>query len=43
MNTTLQDRTESMLDQALEMTFPASDPITIYLPESEDAEPLPIA
>jgi len=27
------DRTSLALDAALEMTFPASDPIAIYLPE----------
>jgi hypothetical protein len=41
MNENVQDRTESMLDQALEMTFPASDPFTIYRPEADDAEQLP--
>lgn len=29
----LEDRTDAMLDHALEMTFPASDPFTIYFPE----------
>ena len=33
MTTKLQDRTDAMLDQALEMTFPASDPFTIYFPD----------
>ena len=28
-----EDRLEKMLDQALEMTFPASDPIAIYVPD----------
>ena len=27
------DRTSAALDAALEMTFPASDPIAVYLPE----------
>ena len=27
------DRISDALDQALEMTFPASDPIAVYLPE----------
>jgi hypothetical protein len=31
----LQDHIEEKLDYALEMTFPASDPFTIYLPEVE--------
>jgi hypothetical protein len=30
---TLHDHIEEKLDYALEMTFPASDPFTIYLPE----------
>jgi hypothetical protein len=30
---TAQDRMERALDAALEMTFPASDPIAIYRPE----------
>jgi hypothetical protein len=30
-----EDRINAMLDHALEMTFPASDPFTIYLPEAE--------
>src|SRR4051812_6083303 len=33
MNT--DDRIDAMLDHALEMTFPASDPFTIYFPEVE--------
>jgi hypothetical protein len=28
-----EDRLDRMLDHALEMTFPASDPIAIYMPE----------
>ena len=31
------DRIESMLDQALEMTFPASDPYALYFPETDRA------
>ena len=27
-----EDRLDRMLDQALEMTFPASDPISVYIP-----------
>ena len=27
-----QDRLDLMLDHALEMTFPASDPIALYIP-----------
>ena len=38
MNAKMQDRTDFMLDQALEMTFPASDPITIYLPQHPDVK-----
>ena len=30
-----EDRTDAMLDHALEMTFPASDPFTIYFPERD--------
>lgn len=29
----LEDRVDAMLDHALEMTFPASDPFTIDRPE----------
>jgi hypothetical protein len=32
-----QDRLDRMLDEALEMTFPASDPFTVYMPEKESA------
>lgn len=32
------DRIDKMLDEALEMTFPASDPFTIYIPEANAAE-----
>jgi hypothetical protein len=35
MPMTLQNHIEEKLDYALEMTFPASDPFTIYLPEGE--------
>ena len=38
MDEKVQDRTEMMLDQALEMTFPASDPIAVYLPERDDVD-----
>lgn len=31
----IDDRIDTMLDHALEMTFPASDPFTIYFPETE--------
>ena len=30
-------RVDAMLDHALEMTFPASDPFTVYFPEAEPA------
>jgi hypothetical protein len=30
-----EDRIDAMLDHGLEMTFPASDPFTIYFPEIE--------
>ena len=38
--TYFEDRTNSALDSALEMTFPASDPIAVYIPEerTEDRE-----
>ena len=29
------DRTDWMLDRALQMTFPASDPIGVYMPDNE--------
>jgi hypothetical protein len=35
MPMTLQDRIEKKLDYALEMTFPASDPFTICVPQVE--------
>jgi hypothetical protein len=31
----VEDRIDAMLDHAIEMTFPASDPFTIYFPEVE--------
>lgn len=31
---TLEDRIDKALDAALEMTFPASDPIAVYIAES---------
>lgn len=34
---TAQDRMNRALDAALEMTFPASDPIAIYAPEEPRA------
>ena len=33
-----EDRIDAMLDYALEMTFPASDPFTVYFPEVEPDE-----
>ena len=30
-----QERLDRMLDEALEMTFPASDPFTVYMPEKD--------
>jgi hypothetical protein len=36
----VEDHIDAMLDHAIEMTFPASDPFTIYLPEA-DREPAP--
>jgi len=30
-----QERLDRMLDEALEMTFPASDPFTVYKPEPD--------
>jgi hypothetical protein len=33
-----EDRVDRMLDQALEMTFPASDPISVYIPETARGE-----
>jgi hypothetical protein len=37
-----EDRIDAMLDHALEMTFPASDPFSIYFPEVEhDRQTMP--
>ena len=36
--TDLEDTTNSALDSALEMTFPASDPIAVYIPEERTAD-----
>ena len=30
-----EDRFDRMLDEALEMTFPASDAFTVYMPEPD--------
>lgn len=38
-----EDRIEAMLDHALEMTFPASDPFTIYFPEVEPDDEIALA
>jgi hypothetical protein len=32
-----EDRIDRALDHALEMTFPASDPFTVYIPEDDRA------
>jgi hypothetical protein len=37
-NMRAEDRYDRMLDHALEMTFPASDPFTVYMPEADSAE-----
>ena len=34
----IEDHIDRMLDSALEMTFPASDPISVYIPEIDVAE-----
>jgi hypothetical protein len=34
----LADRIDAMLDYTLEMTFPASDRFTVYLPEVESED-----
>lgn len=34
----LEDHMDRMLDQALEATFPASDPISLYMPEIDVAD-----
>ena len=33
-----EERLDRMLDEALEMTFPASDPFTVYMPERDLVE-----
>jgi hypothetical protein len=33
-----EDRVDRALDYALEMTFPASDPFTVYMPENDRVE-----
>lgn len=33
-----EGRLDRMLDEALEMTFPASDPFTVYMPEGDIVE-----
>jgi len=30
---TFEDRMDRALDEALELTFPASDPVAVYIPE----------
>ena len=35
-----EDRVDALLDQALEMTFPASDPFSIYSPPVDPDEAL---
>jgi hypothetical protein len=32
----INDRLDRSLDLALELTFPASDPISVYIPEVDD-------
>lgn len=36
-----QDRTDALLDQALEMTFPASDPFNVTPSDAHDEERTP--
>jgi hypothetical protein len=36
--THVDDRMNAALDDALEMTFPASDPIAIYMPDERSAD-----
>ena len=36
---TIDDRTSRALDSALEMTFPASDPIAVYVGTDRDRPP----
>lgn len=31
----IEDHLDRMLDEALDMTFPASDPISVYMPDIE--------
>jgi hypothetical protein len=38
---TYEDRTSKALDRALEMTFPASDPIAVYIPAKRRADAKP--
>jgi hypothetical protein len=40
INMKTQHRLDRLLDEALEMTFPASDPFTVYMPEIDVAEDL---
>jgi hypothetical protein len=35
----VEDHVDAMLDYALEMTFPASDPFTVYCPDAAINEP----
>jgi hypothetical protein len=35
----VEDHIDAMLDYALEMTFPASDPFAVYCPEAAIDEP----
>ena len=37
--THFDDRMSDALDRALEMTFPASDPIAVYIPEEASRSP----
>lgn len=43
----IQDSLDSRLDLALDLTFPASDPISVYIPDRDDyngiTEPNPAA
>jgi hypothetical protein len=38
MSMRAEERLDRMLDEALEMTFPASDPFTVYIAETDIAE-----
>ncbi len=40
--TNSDDKTSSALDRALEMTFPASDPIAVYMPEERTVDEEPV-